>query len=430
MLLLLVLLPALPPELELARPHRPDLRYVTFDEAGVADAGGGRAAHVARAMLDAAEADAFARAVRGFEANASKLDSTDGLPAYELYIRHQGVDTHPAAASLPALEARMGAFMAERYGCARCHVCSVLLRRYLATERVKVPSHFDRMAYVTAVASLNPSQFDGGLYLQRTARSDSREFFSVGGRDLVFHQYDLNHGVELHDGVRYSVVLWVSDTRKSCAADTSPWYVKPAMAGDMDAQDALAELHQLGQHGYERDADAAAEWAEKAAEQGSAASQSRLGRMLLAGEGVPRDKARGLAWVRKAAEQGHAPAEHTMGVACQYGDEKGGLEAAARWFGLSAAVGVAASQYELGVAYVNGDGVAKDIVRGVGLLRKAVAQGHREAASDLEAMEAMSAQRNSTLAEDVAAIEAEAAAAAEAAERQRVQEGAVLRDEV
>ena len=93
----------------------------------------------------------------------------------------------------------------------------------------------------------------------------------------------------------------------------------------MDAQDALGELYQLGTHGYARDVEQAVVWATKAAEQGHAPAQSRLGRLYLAGEGVPRDAERGLAWVRRAAEQGYAPAQYTMGAACQYGDAEGGL---------------------------------------------------------------------------------------------------------
>jgi TPR repeat protein len=80
---------------------------------------------------------------------------------------------------------------------------------------------------------------------------------------------------------------------------------------------------------------------------------------------------------------------------------------------------VAASQYELGAAYVNGDGVGVDIVRGVALLRQAEAQGYRDAADDLLAMEGMSAQRGSTLAADLAQLEAEAEAEAAAAGRTR-----------
>ena len=159
------------------RARRPGLRYVTFDTAGVADAGFGRLVRLARGMLTTAEVRTLAEVVLGFTPDPKHLDSTDSLPAYEVYIRHKGADVHPAAAStLPPIEARFRPFLAEHYGCATCHLCSVLLRRYQPAERVEVKTHFDRMAYVTAVASLNPSEFDGGLFLQRTPRVDSREF--------------------------------------------------------------------------------------------------------------------------------------------------------------------------------------------------------------------------------------------------------------
>ena len=101
---------------------------------------------------------------------------------------------------------------------------------------------------------------------------------------------------------------------------------------------------------------------------------------------MPRDAQRGLAWVRKSAEQGYSPAEYTMGVACQYGDLDGGLEAAARWFRLAAEAGIAAAQYELGVALVNGDGVAMDRREGVDWLQRAAVQGKPEAIADLETL--------------------------------------------
>ena len=368
------------------RARVPGLRYVEFGDDGTADAGKGRVARIAHNILELDEVATLASAVENFEASEKHLDSTDGLPAYEMYVRHKGKDTHTAAAVLPAIEARIGAFVGDKYGCSECYVCSLLLRRYKADERQQVKTHFDRMAYVTAVASLNPAEFDGGLFLQRTARADSREFFATSGRDAAFHQYDLNHGVDVQNGTRLSAVFWITDTEMSCRKDLSPWYLAPAEAGSADAQDALGELYQLGQHGYARDARKAVEWATKAAEQGNEAAQSRLGRLLLAGEGVPRDPQLGLSWVRKAAEQGYSPAEYTMGVACQYGDLDGGLEEAARWFRLAAEAGVAAAQYEMGVALVNGDGVAMDQRKGVDWLQKAAIQGKAEAIADLETL--------------------------------------------
>ena len=56
-------------------------------------------------------------------------------------------------------------FSAHAYKCVYVHICI-----YICIY-VQVKTHFDRMAYVTGVASLNPSEFDGGLFLQRTPRA-------------------------------------------------------------------------------------------------------------------------------------------------------------------------------------------------------------------------------------------------------------------
>ena len=49
-------------------------------------------------------------------------------------------------------------------------------------------------------------------------------------------------------------------------------------------------------------------WYRKAAEQGDAEAQYKLGGCYLDGEGVARDKTEALKWWRKAAEQGHEEA--------------------------------------------------------------------------------------------------------------------------
>ena len=337
-------------------PHR----YVEWLPNATVDAGSGRVARLASNIIRESEAIALANVVGDHVADLKKLDSTDRLPAYEMYVINHGQEVHPVASELAPLWDRMTGYAREHYAeaCAECHLCTVLLRRYQPSERTHVHSHFDRNAVVTAVASLNGGQqeFEGGLFLQRTARPSSREFFATTRTDAVFHGYDLNHGVDVPRGLRYSAIFWFSDRADHCAARTSPWYEAPAAAGSMDAQEALAELYQLGSSGYERDPAAAARWYELASAQGSANAQSKLGRMLLAGEGVPRDKEAGMRWVRQAADQGYAPAEYTLGVACQYGDAEGGLEEAARWFAAAAAQGDADAQCWLGACHAEGRG--------------------------------------------------------------------------
>jgi len=52
----------------------------------------------------------------------------------------------------------------------------------------------------------------------------------------------------------------------------------------------------------------AAEWFSKAAEQGDAAAQYKLGGLYEEGRGVPQDKTKAAEWFRKAAEQGNKEA--------------------------------------------------------------------------------------------------------------------------
>lgn len=217
----------------------------------VIEAGNGRVARIAPNILREHELETLVHIISSMEADLTKLDSTDRLPAFETYVRNDGKDKHPDVASLTPLWERLTQFARDKYAasCPECFLCSVLLRRYKQEERTRVHSHFDRNALVTAVASLNagnsPPSYVGGLFLQRTARATSREFIDANRTDAVFHDYGLNHGVDVQSGTRYSAVFWFSDSVTSCREGRSPWYETPAADGDMNAQEALAELYQV-----------------------------------------------------------------------------------------------------------------------------------------------------------------------------------------
>jgi TPR repeat protein len=63
----------------------------------------------------------------------------------------------------------------------------------------------------------------------------------------------------------------------------------------------------------EKDKDKAAEWLHKAAHQGHALAQYKLGDCYRYGEGVEQDKARAIEWYLKAAEQNCVEAEFELG---------------------------------------------------------------------------------------------------------------------
>ena len=93
----------------------------------------------------------------------------------------------------------------------------------------------------------------------------------------------------------------------------------------------------------------------RAAEQGDADAQFRLGLAYEKGKGVQQDSAQAAEWYRKAAEQGHAIAQFMLGV--MYGSGDGvpqDLEQSAAWHEREADQGGPLAQYLLGCAYDNG----------------------------------------------------------------------------
>ena len=91
-----------------------------------------------------------------------------------------------------------------------------------------------------------------------------------------------------------------------------------------------------------------------------------------------------LKWYRKAAEKGNATAQYNAGVLYENG--KGVAQdyaEAARWYRKAAEQGHAKAQYNLGGCYYNGLGVAEDKEKAVGWYRKAAEQGYASAQHNL-----------------------------------------------
>lgn len=90
---------------------------------------------------------------------------------------------------------------------------------------------------------------------------------------------------------------------------------KAADQGHAQAQFKLGVMYSSGEEGVlqEEDDTEAVKWYRKAAEQGFAVAQLYLGFMYEQGLGVPRDDSEAAEWYRKAAEQGDADAQFDLG---------------------------------------------------------------------------------------------------------------------
>jgi len=135
-----------------------------------------------------------------------------------------------------------------------------------------------------------------------------------------------------------------------------------------------------GAEAYDRgDYKIALEEFRKAAKQGNASAQYRLGRMYADGEGVSKDNTEAAKWFRKAAEQGFTPENRItflLGLeAFILDDYKTALEN----FRKAAEQGYAVAQYLLGAMYNEGRGVPENDTLAVKWYRKAAEQGYADA---------------------------------------------------
>jgi hypothetical protein len=162
--------------------------------------------------------------------------------------------------------------------------------------------------------------------------------------------------------------------------ETAKWYRKAADQGDADAQYKLGLLYDNGQ-GVPLDYAEAAKWYRKAADQENADAQFKLGLLYDNGQGVPQDYAEAAKWYRKAADQENACGQYLLGILYDVGHDEvpQNYAEAAKWYRKAADQENACGQYLLGLLYANGQGVPQDYAEAAMWYRKAADQGNVEA---------------------------------------------------
>ncbi|MEA2758638.1 MAG: localization factor PodJL, partial [Methylobacteriaceae bacterium] len=152
-----------------------------------------------------------------------------------------------------------------------------------------------------------------------------------------------------------------------------------AVTGDPSAQYELGVRYAEGRT-TTRDPKLAAQWFEKAANQGLAAAQYRIGSIYEKGIGVTRDLNISKTWYQRAADAGNTRAMHNLAVLIAEGTEgKPDYTAAANWFKQAAEHGVRDSQFNLAILYARGLGVGQNLVQSYVWFVLAAKQGDEDA---------------------------------------------------
>ena len=187
------------------------------------------------------------------------LDSVDAMPTQELYIHKggHGMETEDVgyqsrqqarkklAVILAPIEAQITEYVRHNWPNVcdgsidrKCRACYSLVRKYMKEERQSHMMHRDGQALVTAVVSLSDygRDFTGGLYV--AANGQGRQVIAMRKGDVVLHQYDLLHGVQVEkrtkqqkQGERWSWIMWFKDSEQ-CNQHGHEWSSNCARQGD------------------------------------------------------------------------------------------------------------------------------------------------------------------------------------------------------
>jgi TPR repeat protein len=166
------------------------------------------------------------------------------------------------------------------------------------------------------------------------------------------------------------------------------WFEKAAAQGFAEGQFRLGICYING-NGVEPDIEKAVDLLTKAAGQGYADAYFLLGDIYNTGEyGLERDNEKAVYWYTKAAEQGDDVSQFCLGVFYDTGEGvTQDKEKAVYWYTKAAEQGNDAAQYYLGVCYYNGEGVEQDYKQAAFWYIKAAGQGYEDALEQLKVNE-------------------------------------------
>ncbi len=167
--------------------------------------------------------------------------------------------------------------------------------------------------------SIQAEERPGGFFGRLFGRRDSANSSITEGDDPitmideeVITQSSLSQSAEVSiDAANNTYDQGIFEFEQKNYGEAAEHFQSAAAQGSLMAQYRLATLYYQGL-GKEQSYALAALWYRRAAEQGNVDAQYSLGNMYLMGEGIPQDDAQARYWYNEAANQGHEAAQHNV----------------------------------------------------------------------------------------------------------------------
>jgi TPR repeat protein len=160
-------------------------------------------------------------------------------------------------------------------------------------------------------------------------------------------------------------------------------FEQSALGGDPDGQREAAIGYLYGR-GRRIDQTQGFKWLTMAARNGDNWARFRLGWALIEGEGVRKNRRRGAALLQIAARSGLPDGELYLAYYYDFGLKKRRPGLAARWYERAACHGKSEAMFNLGRAYIIGNGVPRDESKALLWFQRAFAAGDNDAREQLD----------------------------------------------
>ena len=167
-------------------------------------------------------------------------------------------------------------------------------------------------------------------------------------------------------------------------SETIPLLERAAELGHGEAMIQLTAIY-ARDHEHHADKEKEVYWTQRAAEAGQKEGQFQLSQMYFKGYGVERDENAAASWLQAAARNGHDGAQYEYGMTLFRGllGQEANKELALEWIKLACRNENSAAFGFLSMAFLTGDGVAKDTEVAYNLLVESVRLGDDDAAFKL-----------------------------------------------
>jgi len=158
--------------------------------------------------------------------------------------------------------------------------------------------------------------------------------------------------------------------------EAKSWFVKSAESGNSQAMCNIARMYELGL-GERADIRKAIEWYQQASDKGEPQADLKLGEFYYFGDGgLPKDYKKSVYYFEKASKQGIPASSNYLGVIYEEGYcDKADINKAAEYYKQSAKLGFLRAMTNLGRLYTIGQGLPKNELFGIILMKYAVEKG-------------------------------------------------------